>query len=255
MLSRHRKFEISEICGLFLGWWGKYAYMILVTITAFVYMLGYSTVAGSSWAVNIPLNFDALEECNNTNFYKQVLPGVIPCRNAYWFSLFLLACIVVPLSMISLKEQAIIQIAMSILRFTALGMIFTFSLVNQTYSGTICACDRPWRTNTSDLEQCDINSTITHALFHFNFEAWTVSLPVMVSATTLQTAIPILTFPIRQKKYLRGLMVTTYIVFFSLFSLLGILVPIWWRDCINETCTLNWVSNIEDTVALYMNAE
>ena len=209
-------------------------------------MLGYSTVAGSSWAVNLPLNFGAFEQCNNTNFYNHTLPSVIPCRNAYWFSLFLFACIVVPLSMISLKEQAVVQVAMSFLRFTALGMIFTFSVVNVISAGTICACDRPWRTNTSEVEQqCNINSTISYALFHYDFEAWTVAIPVMVSATTLQTAIPALTYPVRQKRHLRGLVVVIYIVFTVVYSLLGLLIPMWWRNCINETCTLNWVSNIE----------
>ena len=89
---------------------------------------------------------------------------------------------------------------------------------------------------------CNINSTISHALFHFQFGAWTVTVTTMVSGLTLHPAIPAMTHLIRQKNHIRAMMRILFIVFLLIFMIIGVLVPLWWRDCINETCTFNWVS-------------
>ena len=58
ILQDDRKFEVSELCGMFLGRWAKYGYVMAISATCFLYLLGYSTVrAAASWAVNLPLDF------------------------------------------------------------------------------------------------------------------------------------------------------------------------------------------------------
>ena len=250
ILQDDRKFEVGELCGLFLGRWAKYGYVMAISVTCFIYLLGYSTVAAASWAVNLPLDFANVRQCNNTDFFMHTLPSDISCRNGYWFSLFLFACIVVPLSMINLKEQAVVQVLMSILRFITVGMISIFVVVNLITTGTPCTCNRPWGLLTNTTEQvddytdatCDINSTLPHAVFHFRFEAWTVTISAMTSALALHPAIPTLTHPIRQKNHVKALMRILFVAFTLIFMMIGVLVPLWWRNCINETCTLNWVS-------------
>ena len=244
ILQDDRKFEVSELCGMFLGRWAKYGYVIAITATCFLYLLGYSTVAATSWAVNLPLDFANVRQCNNTDFefFMHMLPSDVSCRNGYWFSLFLFA--------FSLKEQTVVQVLLSILRIITVAMISIFVVVNLITTGMPCTCNQPWALLTNTTEPvddytdatCNINSTVPHALFHFRFEAWTVTVTTMVSALTLHPVIPAMTYLIKQKSHIKAMMRILFVAFSLIFMIIGVLVPLWWRDCINETCTLNWVS-------------
>ena len=141
ILQDDRKFKVGELCGLFLGRWAKYGYVMVISATCFIYLLGCSTVAAASWAVNLPLDFANVRQCNSTDFFMHTLPSDASCRNG---SLFLFACIVVPLSMISLKEQTILQVLLSILRFITVAMITIFVVVNLITTGMPCTCNQPW---------------------------------------------------------------------------------------------------------------
>ena len=240
-----RKIEIAELCGIFLGRWSKYVYLLLNTAAGFLGAVAFSTVAGSSWAVNLPLNFADVLECNNTDFHFHTLPIVIPCRNAYWFCLFLFGCIVVPLSIINLRDQAIIQVTLSLFRFISIGAILVFCVSNLIAVGNICTCKQPWQTyinmTKDDVIECNINSTFTQIVTHFNVEAWTVTISVVVTALNVHVGIPLLTHPVKQKKHLGALMHILFLSMTSVYMILGLVVPMWWKDCINETCSLNWV--------------
>ena len=244
-----RKFEITELCGIFLGRWPKYIYLLLNTASNFLYVLAFSTVAGSSWAVNLPLNFADVAKCNSTDFHFHILPIVIPCRNAYWFCLFLFACIVIPLSMINLREQAIVQVALSFLRFITVGAILIFCLANLITAVNICTCKQPWQKYTNATEtdgvECNINSTFAEITTHFDAKAWTIAIPVFVSAFSVHTGLPFLAHPVKQKQHLRTLMIILYLAMTTMYMMLGVVVPMWWKNCIDETCTLNWVSTID----------
>ena len=80
ILQDDRKFEVGELCGLFLGRWAKYGYVMAISVTCFIYLLGYSTVAAASWAVNLPLDFANVRQCNNTDFFMHTLPSNVSCR-------------------------------------------------------------------------------------------------------------------------------------------------------------------------------
>ena len=239
-----RKFEPSELCQVFVGRWLKYVYLISLSAYTFLACLSYSTVAGSAWAVNLPLNFGNVHECSNLEFQLQSLPTDIPCRNAYWFCLFLFACIVIPLSVIELKEQTIIQVILGVLRFITIGAIILFSVVNLITQQNVCTCKYPWLTrNTSDdANICNISTTAGNVVTHFQIQNLLLAIPVFVYAHFLHQGIPALTHPVKQKQYLRAYFTILFIVIGSLYMLLGITVSLWWRDCIIETCTLSWVS-------------
>ena len=247
VLNTNRKFEVTELCNIFLGCWAKYIYLVVNTIACFLYLVEYSTVAGASWSVNIPLNFGSLHECNDDDYHFQILPTVVSCRNAYWFCLFLFGCIVVPLSMVELKEQAIVQITLSLLRFVTVAAIVLFCVANLISQGDICTCDQPWQ-NKSKAEfefiddQCNATTPLTEILTRFNFEAWTLSIPVVVSALNMHPGIPFLTHPVKQKKQLGALIHALFIAMMTVYMVVGVSAALWWRDCVNETCSLNWVS-------------
>ena len=177
-----RKFEPSELCQVFVGRWLKYVYLLVLSAYTFLACISYSTVAGTAWSVNLPLNFGSLHECNNSEFHLESLPSVASCRNAYWFCLFLFACIVIPLSIIELKEQMIVQVILGILRFVTIGAIILFSISNLLSNQNIFTCQQPWRANSSEFDVCNITTTHSEIVTRFNFEDWLLAIPVFVYA-------------------------------------------------------------------------
>ena len=240
-----RKFELSEMCELFVGRWLKIVYLLLLTAYIFLALLSYSAVTGSAWSVNIPLNFGTLEECTDQDFLHQILPHG-RCLNAYRFCLFLFAVVVIPLSLLDLKEQAIVQLILGLLRFFTLGaiIIYCFFYVVQGYTITSCEDPLPISKNV----YMNMNNTshditpIKDILIHFNFAGWVVSIPVFVYAFLLHNGIPALTHPIKEKNWLRCYFNVIFLTMTILYASLGVVVSLWFRDCTNETCTLNWVS-------------
>ena len=238
-----RKFEPSELCELFVGKWFKFVYIIALIGTLFLACIAYGTVAGSAWSVNIPFNFSGLDQCTQKDF-SGILPWYGPCRNAYWLCLAVFGCIVVPLSLVELKDQLIVQVCMGMLRFVAISSIILYCVINLITYKNICTCEEPWQSsNKSDQEHCNVTDTIGDLFKQFDGKSWLVAVPVIVVAFILHQSIPSLTHPIRQKKYLRAYFNVLYIVLFTIYTSLGLTVAMWFRTCTSGTCTLNWVSS------------
>ena len=252
-----RKFEISELCEIFFNRWVKYLYVVVVALNGFLACWSYSAVFGSAWASNIPLNFGTLHQCSHDAFHHRLLPTGTPeldsCRNAYYFCLFLFSLIVIPLSLLELKEQAIFQMCLGVLRFATVAIIIIYCIVkiaevgdicdqagNETQANTSLALnDTHDYSNTSTLVQ---SITIHDIIFKFDWRGWLIAVPVITYAFTMHMGIPSLTHPIKQKQYLHWLILFTFgSVAFAYLSL-GIVAPLWFRATIQETITLNWVS-------------
>ena len=150
--------------------------------------------------------------------------------------------------MIELREQKAVQVLWGIFRFITMGAIIIFSVANLITTGQICRCTQPWPMNETDHSddeklECNVNTTYEHAVVHFNAHAWMVAIPVMVMALNVHQGIPFLTHPVKQKKHLGTLMHVVVWVLVVVYMSMGVIVPLWWKDCIIETCSLNWVSD------------
>ena len=244
--SLDRKFEVTELTDIFLGRWAKYLYLALTSTSSFLSLVGFAMIAGSSWSINLPLNFTGVIQCTADDFLFQTIPSDLSCRYAYWFSLFLFACIVVPLSMVEMADQAIIQLFLSLLRVITIGAIVIFCAANLISSGDICKCNQPWM-NTSELEpfddQCNETTSLTSVSTHFDFRYWSVTIPVSLFSLSMNQTIPFLVHPIKQKRHLGTLFRVDYAFISVMYLVIGVTISLWWRECINETCTLNWVSH------------
>lgn len=233
-----RKFEISELCEIFVHKYVKYAYLIMLTIYSFLATWSYSTVAGSAWAVNIPFHhFGAAEKCQQDAFLHHALPSG-GCQSAYYFCLFLFAIIVVTLSLFDLKEQAFVQITLGILRFITVAIIVIYCIVRLAEGGDACR-DSLHITNSS----IPINVEMKFPVVKFDPKGWVVAIPIFIYAFLFHTGISALTHPIKQKAYLNWLLVAMYVASLLSYLSLGVVVPLWFRASIQETCTLNWVSD------------
>ena len=238
-ITATRKFEASEMCELFGGRWLKIAYLLLLTILTFIACTAYCTVAGSAWASSLPLDFSRVEECTGEDFKGHILPDD-GCGYAYRFCVFLFACIVIPLSLLSLKEQIVVQVGLGLLRFCAIGAIVFYCLIHLVQGHKMETCSDPNADNSSTM----INATLNfkEITFTFDIKGWLISIPIFTYAHSLHVAIPSLTHPIRQKQWFGFFFSVLYITLGVCYLLLGLMASLWFRDCIIETCTLNWVS-------------
>ena len=228
---------------------------MVLTCYSFLACLSYSTVTGSAWSVNIPLNFGQLRRCTDADFRHHILPDSEKCVNAYRFCLMLFAILVIPISLLDLKEQAIVQFTLGVLRFATLGAIIIFSVFHLINGGLV---DAPFNgpfdaptigpANETDDWFIVLNDSVSFRsqidiVTHFDFNGWVVGIPVIVYAYILHQGIPGLTHPIREKHMLQGYFNLLFITITLLYLLLGVVGSLWFRDIVTETVTLNWVSN------------
>lgn len=233
-----RKFEISELCEIFLFPWSKYVYLVLLILLTFFACVSYSTVAGSSWAEILPLDSHTLLECDIPEF-NHVIPPTHACRNLYRLCLFFFACIVVPLSLLELREQIWVQVTLGLMRFFTIGCIIIYCLVKLISDSPFADCGdgSGHGSGGNESDQC-----MADVFTHFSAKEWLFAIPVFVYASILHQGVPSLTHPVKQKKWLRAYFNSLYIIIVTLYTFLGIVVSLWFNSEISGTCTLNWVS-------------
>ena len=255
-----RKFEPIELCEIFLTQWGKYAYMIIWTLNCFLSGWSFTTVAASAWSTNIPFSGSTLQQCTGEDFIRVLIPQNDQCWNAYMVCVLLFAVIVIPLSLLDLSEQAILHTTLGLLRFVTIAMIVLYGVVKLSMGTNECSFSVDHNTtlsamlNTSNLDfsepdNVSIVSTIEYGfsdlsriVFRFDVKGWLISIPILTFALMLHQGIPALTHPIKEKHLLRQFMVAMYGIATVSYLSLGVVVPLWFKANIQETCTLNWVS-------------
>jgi len=152
------------------------------------------------------------------------------CISLYTFWLAVFACIVIPLSCRDLTEQIVLQVALSIFRFVAVFLMLATTLqALYTYK-------------RSDLDYDSDSPPYYSDAPAFDFSGFGKVLPIAVFAQVLHHSIPGISKPQRDKSKLQsiyaGVMTTTCV----LYSILGVVLVLWYGSDIKETCTLNWTS-------------
>ena len=235
-ITARRKFEITELCEVFVGKYLKFVYLVMVTLAGFLTLWSFATIAGSSWSINIPLNFGTAEQCSEDAFLHKTVPSG-GCLYAYYFSLAIFALIVVTLSLLDLKEQAVVHLVIGVMRFVTVGAILIYCIVRLAEGGDACL-DTLEGTNFSDT----LNAGIKDAVLKFDMRGLVLAVPVFVFAFQFHIGLSSLTHPVKEKKYLHWLTVAIFVASTLSYLSLGVIVPLWFRAAIQETCTLNWVS-------------
>ena len=240
-ITIHRKFEQVEMCEIFYSKWVKYLYLIVLTIYSFLALWSSCTVAGSAWAINLPFNFSTIQKCNESDFQRTLLPPE-PCLNSYFVSLSIFGVIVILLSLLDLKEQAIVQVVLGLLRFVTVGAIVIYSIVKISESGNKCLLEGLPNFNETPYPAYVTNATHSPLIEKFNFLGWISAIPVLTYAFIFHGGLPSMTHPIKQKKYLHWLLLAIFAATGVCYFSIGIFLPLWFRVEIQETCTLNWAS-------------
>ena len=191
-----------------------------------------------------------------TNGSKSVRLRCRPNIHYLLYFCLVLFALIVPHSMVGLKEQVFIQMILGLLRLFLLSMMLIYCLV-QLIQGDSELQEKLTNTSSEVSHQSyigDNGSNMTdsvvlpcylelyHIVVKFEWSEWLAAIPVMTYSFTVHHSIPTLTHPIREKKYLRQFIVCAYSFVGLCYLSLGVVVPLWFRTKTQGTATLSWVS-------------
>lgn len=191
--------------------------------------------------------------CHDTAFHHQLLPVSTPgCLRAYYFSLFLFGVFVVSLSLLHLKELSIVQLFMGLLRFLTVGLIVLYSIVRIVQGGDGCvansATSLSYNSSASFIDPYFNVSNSTEILPYkdlvvkFDPKGWLGTIAVFSYAFIIHFGVASLTHPVKEKKYLRWMVVGMFSTALVCYMSLGVVAPLWFKAGVQETVTLNFVS-------------
>ena len=249
-VCRTRLFETCELCEIFFNKWVKYFYLFVVVTFCIFVALAFATVASTAWATNIPLNFGPFQQCQYDAFHYHRLPVEPGCLHTYYFCLMVFGLIVVPLSLMGLREQAILQTIFGILRVLMISMIVIYSIVKiiegeNIYEALTCSnvSNHSNSSGSCSFEERiqDLHDTVLPN--SFKWREWLEAIPVVSYPFLFQHGVPSFTHPLKQKQRLWPFILCTHGFLGFLFLCLGIVPPLWLRSTTLEAITLNWVSS------------
>ena len=229
---------------MFVGKWLKYVYTVILSIALFSTLWAYGTVAGSAWSSNLPLKSGPFNMCiigNDSDFNDLPVPNDAGCLASYRLCVFLFAAIVIPMSLLDLKEQSIVQTTMGVARFTLIGSIVLYCIVKMIQGAAEESPLAPGNSTSNYTNEAEPRH-YAQDVESISFTGWMGSIPVFLLAQTLHPGIIALAHPIRQKQHMHWLLLAVFIVSSTFYVAMGTVTSLWFGGKIENTATLNWVS-------------
>lgn len=250
------RYEISELCEIFFNRWAKYIYLLLLSVSSLFFAWSYSVVVATAWATRIPFNFGPFQQCSYDAFHNHIIPELEGCRHTYYFCLMLFGLIVIPLSLVDLKEQAAIQTILGLLRVLLIVLVLVYCVVKLTQGDnsrelqeTLISKNNSNHSNSSEscsfVKNCTAGRTLElqDIVVRFDLKGWLEAIPVLTTSLMIQHSIPSFVHPIKQKQYLWWYILCAWGFLGFCFLCIGVIVPLCFRGEVQETLTLNWVSH------------
>lgn len=198
----NQKFEVTELCSIFLGTYGKRIYTFCITVYLYCTLVAYSTVFANSFASHFNIG-----------------------ESSYFFYLSLFGCIVIPLSCMELSEQISIQVTLTFGRF----LMFFFMILSVSYA--FLFQNTPFQ-----------NISPTHGNFEdFHLDQLHIVLPVIVYANIFHHSIPALSHPVENKLQLGSIYTTSIMICFISYLVLGVVVSLYFGSLTPPSSNLLWV--------------
>ncbi|GMH77050.1 hypothetical protein TL16_g07278 [Triparma laevis f. inornata] len=207
-LVRSRKFEVVELCSIFLGEKGSSLYIFTLGLYMYGTLWAYTSVFANACSYALPmekvLGVDGLDD--------------------YIIYVFLFASIVVPLTCMELKEQVGVQVFLSLCRF----VMVVIMVGSVSYA------------MNSESAQFD-DQTGGHGAALVNWKGLYKMLPIAVYANIFHHSIPGLSSPVKDKSKLSMIFGSTFAFGMVAYGLIGGVVAWYFGDSIDQSANLNWV--------------
>ncbi|KAL0486267.1 11 TM domain-containing transmembrane protein [Acrasis kona] len=223
----HRKFEMNELCKMFLGTPGKLLYELCVCLYLYGALWSYGSVFAESMALFIPLPIKGWYTCD------VALDHSSTCNNLYMIYIGIFALMVVPLTCLNLTEQKSLQVVLTIFRYVALGLMIVITAVN-------IGADPYSRFSEQPHITMEPTGPYKSSFNLATFLGLSILFPTCIYSQILHHSIPGLSQPARNKKRLNTIYGSTFITTLLFYVILGIVLVIYYGPNIRSTCSLNF---------------
>eukprot|EP01029_Cantina_marsupialis_P001520 TRINITY_DN1130_c0_g1_i1.p1 TRINITY_DN1130_c0_g1~~TRINITY_DN1130_c0_g1_i1.p1 ORF type:complete len:476 (-),score=109.16 TRINITY_DN1130_c0_g1_i1:702-2129(-) len=200
-----RKFEIAELANIFMGRKASVAFVVIFCAYGIGTLWAYVSIFAKGFSDTFPL-------IDGWSYH------------IYWLG-FTIA--VVTLTCMEMKEQLIVQVIMSILRFVILFLIIGTSLI-------------PMLNGHQDFT--DIEHSHENDAPFADFGGLGQLLPVIGVAQILHHVIPTIANDVKNKKHVSPIFNTAFLLSGGLYLAVGVVVSLYFGDQIKSSCNLNWNS-------------
>jgi hypothetical protein len=201
----HRKFEVIELCKIFLPPLGPRLYTATFSLYMYGTLWAYTTVFGTAMVSALPLG----------------------TKDDYLLYVVVFAAITVPLTCMELKEQVKVQVSLSVCRMVLVVVIL----------GTVLAA---WNAGEGQFDEVDGPQTIPLV----DVKGFYKLLPIAVYANIYHHSIPGLSHPVKDKRKLGVIFRVVFLVMGICYVSLGGIVGWYFGDGLNEpgksSCNLMW---------------
>ena len=207
---KHQKFELTELCELFMGTSFKNLYTAVICVYMYGTLWVFSAVFGKALAYHLTLGGN--EEWS------------------YAFYLFLFACLVVPTSCMELREQVYMQCILAGLRIVMMVLMLGTVLPSLLDSDL----RRPFLEDDGTV-QGDGGGA---AGFHLGNIHHIITIGAY--AFIFHHSVPSLAQPVKDKTTLNSIFSTTISFCLLGYTLLGVILATFFGDNLEQSANLNW---------------
>ena len=223
----HHRFEMNELTEMFLGLKARRFYELLVIIYLVGALWSYSSVFSSSLASHIGIpGLNGGHECD---IYKDHSSG---CSDLYYAYMGMFALVAIPLTCLDLTEMMSLQIGLALFRFVALFAMMITSL----------AALYNYPNPDPEARSPESAPYVSGGLEAFNWGNLGLVFPVAVYSQIFHHSVPGLTHPLKNKKKAPKVFSLVLITTMCLYTMLGVIVPLWYGGSIPQTCTIAWAN-------------
>jgi len=214
-----RKFDFTQVFELYAGTPGKAIVWVAIACMCYGVLWAYGSVFSSSVA-SLFYQFAFNEECN-----VYAAGASATCRHTYIYALLVYACIVIPLALMDMGEQAVVQMSMTIYRFTAFFVMIVTLVVGLSFP-------RP-DFHITGIDHFEAATAVNWGGFATVFLSGAVAL-------NFHYNVPDIVNPVRNKAILNRIVSGAQMCAFSFYIILSLLAASYFGNATQPLVTLNW---------------
>lgn len=222
-----RRLEVSDAVYRLYGTTAMVVYGVLLSLVMYGLLWAFGTVFAASLAANVPTPLTNYVTCDNER-------ETTACVGPYRAFLLLFAVIVVPLSLVDLREQRVVQMIMTGTRGVVLLVMIGTVVAAPACDGVAFAVKSGGEVDPAFVDRG------MHVAEYFRPSGMGVLVPTTIFALIFHYSVPVLSHEVADKTALRGIFLTAFAVAAGSYVSLAIIVSTYFRDTVNTQCNLNW---------------
>lgn len=217
--------EVAEAINLYCGSRWRDSYIMILAISHFIACSAYAILFARTLSYTVPQIYQPNVSCVG-NLNAEI------CSIRYTMNVVILGIITTPLALMDVKEQAWLQNALAILRIFRI----TLMCVTALYS----VGDKAMKISFPTVFDDDDTPYIHPPLIFGTWNGFFVTISVGVFALLLNSTIPVIVDAMRSKKNFVRVLVRGFVISFSLYFTVALIISIKFANKSFNPCNLNW---------------